>query len=96
MSSCRIAVKVSPNASRDEVVGRLGEAWKIRIQAPPVEGKANERLCLFLARTLGLSRRSVLVVAGASAGRKIIRIEGLSEEQVQAKLNGSEFLFNPP
>jgi uncharacterized protein (TIGR00251 family) len=88
--SCSLSVKVVPGASRDEIVGRLGNGaracLKIRIQAPPTGGQANERLCAFLSKILNLPRRAVTVASGASSARKILHIEGLPLEEVNAKL----------
>ena len=84
--SCSLSVKVVPGASRDEIVGRLGDALKIRIQAPPSGGQANERLCAFLSKTLNLPNRAITVASGASSPRKILHIEGLTLEEVNAKL----------
>jgi uncharacterized protein (TIGR00251 family) len=83
VASCRLSVKAVPGASRDEIVGWLGDALKVRIQAPATDGKANGRLCAYLAETLGLSKRAVTLVAGASARQKIVSFEGLSEEEVR-------------
>lgn len=83
--SCTLAIKAIPNAPRSEVVGWLGEALKIKIHAPPVEGKANNALCEFLADTLGLPRRAVTVVRGDTSRQKIVRIDGLSLSSLQAR-----------
>ena len=84
--SCRLAVKAIPNAPRNEIVGWLGDALKIKVHAPPVEGRANDALCEFLAETLGLPRRAVSVVRGDTARQKLVRIEGLSLNELQARL----------
>jgi uncharacterized protein (TIGR00251 family) len=84
--SCTLAVKVSPNAPRTEVVGWLGDELKIKVHAPPVEGRANDVLCAFLADTLGLPRRSVSVLRGETSRQKIIHISGLAADAVKARL----------
>jgi uncharacterized protein len=76
--SCTLAIKAIPNAPRSEVVGWLGEALKVKVHAPPVEGRANEALCEFLAETLGLPRRAVTVLRGDTSRQKVVRIEGLT------------------
>src|SRR5207244_1089860 len=63
-ASCTISVKAIPNAPRNEIVGWLGEALKVKVHAPPLEGRANDELCEFLADTLGLPRRAVTLVRG--------------------------------
>jgi uncharacterized protein (TIGR00251 family) len=87
MPSCRISVKVVPNASQDELVGWLGESLKIRISAPPTDGKANERLCEFVAERLGLSRGAVSLVSGASSRQKILSITEISLEELNSRFN---------
>jgi uncharacterized protein (TIGR00251 family) len=88
-NSCTLAIAVIPNARRDEVVGWLGGALKIKIHAPPIEGRANVAVCEFLAKTLGLPRRAVTVVRGDTARRKTIRITGLGLTEAKTKLGGS-------
>ena len=83
---CTLAVKAIPNAPRSEVIGWLGDALKIKVHAPPVEGRANEVLCEFLADTLGLPRRAVTVLRGDTSRQKVIRIAGLTLAEAKAKL----------
>jgi uncharacterized protein (TIGR00251 family) len=83
---CTFALKVIPNASRNEIVGRLGDAVKIKIHAPPLEGRANDALCEFLAECLSISRRAVTVVRGDTSRQKIVRIDGLSADEVNSRL----------
>lgn len=85
-ASCTLAIKVVPNASRSAVAGWLGEALKVKVHAPPVEGRANEELCSFLAAQLGLPRRSVTVLRGDSSRLKLVRIEGLAGFDVRSRL----------
>ena len=84
-SSCTIAIKAIPNAPRSAVVGWLGEALKVKVHAPPVEGRANEALCEFLADELGLPRRAVSVLRGDTSRQKLVRIEGLDLAALRAK-----------
>jgi uncharacterized protein len=84
--SCTLQIKAIPGAPRSEVCGWLGEALKVKIQAPPVEGKANEALLRFLAETLDVPPRTVSLVRGASSRHKLVRIEGLSLEAARLKL----------
>ena len=69
-----LTLHVQPGASRTEYAGLHGDAHKIRLAAPPVEGRANEALIAFLADTFGVRLRDVAIVSGASARRKIVRI----------------------
>ncbi len=68
----RLAVQITPNAKKTEVVGVLGDALKLKLQAQPIEGKANEALIKFLAKTLGVSRGAVVITHGQTNKRKLI------------------------
>ncbi len=83
---CQISVKVMPNAPRDEIAGRLGDAVKIRIHAPALEGRANEALISFLAKRLALTRRAITVARGERSAHKVLRIEGLGAAEIQRRL----------
>ena len=72
-----LRVRVVPRASRDAVEGVRDGALLVRLTAPPVDGKANEALVRLLARALGIQRRAVVVVAGARARDKRLRIDGV-------------------
>jgi uncharacterized protein len=83
-STVRVSVHVQPRASRSEIVGLHGAALKVRLQAPPVDGAANEALVVLLADRLGVARRAVKVVAGASSRAKTVEVEGTTEDAVRA------------
>ena len=80
----RVSVHVQPRASRSEIIGQRGAALKVRLQAPPVDGAANEALVDLLADSLGVSRRSVRVVAGATSRTKTVEVDGTTEHAVRA------------
>jgi hypothetical protein len=84
--SCTLAIKAVPNAPRSEIVGWLGDALKVKVHAPPVEGRANDALCEFLAATLGLPRRAVTMLRGGTSRQKLLRVDGLTLEMVKVKL----------
>ena len=84
--SARLVVHVQPRAKKSEVAGRHGDAIKVRLQAPPVDGAANEELVRFLAETLGIGRRAVTIVGGLTSRRKTVEIEGLGAEDLAARL----------
>jgi uncharacterized protein (TIGR00251 family) len=86
MTTCRLEIKAVPNAPRTQVIGWLGEALKIKVHAPALEGNANEELCSFLAETLGLPKRSVRLLQGNISRKKLLEIDGLTREQVVALL----------
>ncbi|MCR4399782.1 MAG: DUF167 domain-containing protein [Syntrophomonadaceae bacterium] len=81
----RLRVQVVPRASRNEIVGMVGEALKVRLTAPPVEGEANRALVALLARTAGVAARDVMVVAGAGSRRKVIEVRGVSADEFRRR-----------
>jgi uncharacterized protein (TIGR00251 family) len=80
------AVKVHPRAKRNAVAGELGDALKLSLTAPPVEGKANQACIEFVAELLRVPKSSVSIAAGESSRQKIIRVAGLSASQVRERL----------
>jgi uncharacterized protein (TIGR00251 family) len=82
----RLTLHVQPGASRSELAGRHGDALKVRVAAPPVDGAANRELIRFLAAQLGVARASITVVAGSSGRRKTVRVRGLSVADATRKL----------
>jgi len=87
-SGVTFVVRVVPRASRDEIVGIHGDALKVRLTAPPVEGRANEALVAFLAQRLGVRKSQVEIIAGATSRRKMIRITGLLAQEMEERLWG--------
>jgi uncharacterized protein (TIGR00251 family) len=79
-------VRVQPRASRSEISGEHAGAVKLRITAPPVDGKANDECRRFLARLLGVPGNAVEIVAGESSRDKVIRVRNMSAEQVRKAL----------
>ncbi len=84
----RVALKVVPGAKREEVVGMLGERLKVRVAAPPEDGKANRAVCRVLAEALGVGERDVTIVAGTSNPEKVARVAGLRADDVRERLGG--------
>jgi uncharacterized protein len=83
----RFTVKVHPRAKRSAITGRLGEAYKLDLAAPPVDGKANDECVRFLAELAGVPQRRVCIVQGAASRVKVVEIEGVPEERIEALLN---------
>jgi uncharacterized protein (TIGR00251 family) len=81
-----IRVHVIPNAKIDKVVGEHGDAIKVKLRAPAVEGKANAALRRFLAEKLNIPQRAIVLERGERSRDKVIRIDGLSEEEVRSRL----------
>ena len=77
---------VVPRASKTEIVGRHGDAIKIRIKAPPVDGAANEELTRFLAKRFGVPRSAVQLLSGTSSRDKRVAITGMPADEVLASL----------
>lgn len=86
IASCTLAIKAVPNAPRSAVVGWLGEALKVKVHAPALEGRANDELCEFLADALALPRRAVTVLQGDKSRQKILHVAGLTLAEVRLKL----------
>lgn len=84
--SCTLAVKAIPNAPRSEVVGWLGDALKVKIHAPALDGRANDALCEFLAETFSLPKRAVTLVQGDKSRQKWVRIAGLSRAEIEHRI----------
>ncbi|HEY9561974.1 MAG TPA: DUF167 family protein [Anseongella sp.] len=78
-----IHLHIQPGASKTEVAGLHGDALKVRVQAPPVDGKANKTLLRFLASYFNVSFSRVHLLKGATGRKKSVLIEGLSEEAVK-------------
>lgn len=82
----RLAVQVVPRASKSEICGLQGDALKVRLQAPPVDGKANKALCEFIAELLGVSARHVLLATGSTSRLKTLLIPETAPDVVRARL----------
>ena len=83
-------MKVQPGASKGAIVGVEGDYLKIRLAAPPVDGKANEALIEILAQNLSVSNSQVQIQSGLSSRRKIIRVENLNERRFREFLSSLE------
>jgi uncharacterized protein (TIGR00251 family) len=81
-----LSLHIQPGAKKTEVAGLHGEALKIRLHAPPVDGKANDALIAFLAERLGVPKVRVVLEAGQTSRSKRVRVVGESAEAVVATL----------
>jgi uncharacterized protein (TIGR00251 family) len=86
MSVTRLAVRVTPRAGRDRIDGVRDGVLRVRVAAPPVEGRANEALVRLLAQALGVAPRDVRVVRGAAGRDKLVEVEGPAEAEVRRRL----------
>jgi uncharacterized protein len=82
----RVTVKVHPRARRSSITGRFGEAWKLDLAAPPVDGKANEECVRFFAELAGVPRSRVRIVSGATGRMKLVEVEGVPQAELDARL----------
>jgi len=81
------AIRVHPRAKKNAITGEMGDALKLALTAPPVEGRANEACVEFFANLLDVPRSSVTIAAGRNSRHKMIRIAGLSAEEVWKRVN---------
>ena len=82
------AVKVHPRAKKDAITGELGDALKVSLTTPPVEGRANDACIEFFAKLLKVPRSSVTIASGQTSRNKVIRVTGVSREYVVDRLCG--------
>lgn len=83
-----IQLKVVPGSRRDSIEGAYGDRLKVKVAAPPEDGRANHAVCALLARVLGVHRRDVVVVSGATSPEKAVRVTGVSGAAARAALRG--------
>jgi uncharacterized protein (TIGR00251 family) len=81
--AARLKVKVVPGSSRNEIVGWLGDALKIKVTAPPERGKANEAVVELLATALDIATDDVVVVSGHSSPAKVVAVSGMDDETIR-------------
>jgi uncharacterized protein (TIGR00251 family) len=87
VSETLLNIRVIPRAKRSGVGGTRGDAWLVRLQAPPVEGAANEELITVLAKLLDVPKRAVTIVAGERSREKRVRVTGIDPAAAQARLS---------
>lgn len=88
----RLRVHAVPGAKSAAVVGRHGEAWKVRVTAPPERGRANDAVVELLSTRLGVTSRDVAVVSGASSRDKVVELRGVSAVEAERRLAGESEL----
>jgi uncharacterized protein (TIGR00251 family) len=87
-TSVSFAVKVHPRAKKDSITGELGDALKLSLTTPPVDGRANEACIEFFAKLLRVPRSSVTIASGQTSRNKVIRVAGVTGEYVRGRLQG--------
>src|SRR5476649_1588537 len=87
-ATARFAIRVQPRSSRMGIDGVHGDAVRVRVNAPPVDGAANEAVIAVLAKALGVSKRSLTIVSGATSRSKVVEIAGLTAAELRTRLDG--------
>ena len=90
--STRLKLRVSPGAGRAAVVGRHGDAWRVRVTEPPERGKANDAVVRLLAETLAVPRSAVTLVSGHGGREKIVELAGVGPGLVARRLESAAAL----
>ncbi len=90
-----LRVHIQPRASKTEIIGLHGEALKIRLAAPPVDGQANAELCRYLARQVGVPQKDVQMKSGVNSRQKRVFIAGKTLADIRAALTKSPSTKNP-
>ena len=85
--TARFNVKVIPGASRNKIAGWIGDAVKIRVQAPPEKGKANAAVISLLADLLEIPAKRISICAGHASQNKVVEVQGVSDAELIAKLS---------
>jgi uncharacterized protein (TIGR00251 family) len=89
-AAARLAVRVVPGARRSSFAGRHGDGWRVRVTAPPEDGRANAAVVELIASALGVERRRVTIVRGHTARDKVIEIDGLAADEAAERLMKAE------
>ncbi len=84
------AVKVHPRARKNAITGEIGDALKLALTAPPVEGKANEAVIEFLAALLKVPRASVTIASGQTSRNKVVRVQGVTAVQIGERVRAAQ------
>lgn len=84
----QLKIKVQPRSSKNEICGVQGDALKVKLMAPPVDGEANEACIRFFSEFFHVSRKQVRIVSGMTSQHKLIEIEALTEEEIMECLQG--------
>jgi len=82
------AVRVQPRARKNAITGELGDALKLALTAPPVDGRANEACIEFLADLLDVPRSSVTIASGDTSRNKVIRVAGVTADEIRRRIGG--------
>jgi len=85
-SGATFSIRVQPRAKKNAITGEMGDALKLALTSPPVEGRANKAVIEFFAKLLNVSRSSVTIAAGESSRNKVVRVAGMSADSLRTRL----------
>src|SRR5437660_9618247 len=89
LSTTRLRLRVSPGSGRAAIVGRHGDAWKVRVTEPPERGRANDAVVRLLANALAVPRDAVAIVSGHGARDKIVELTGIGPALIERRLSSA-------
>jgi uncharacterized protein (TIGR00251 family) len=81
-------LKAQPRAKVTRVAGRMGQAYRLQLAAPPVDGKANEECIAFLAKMAGVAKSRVRILSGLTSRMKVVEIDGIEQVEMERRLGG--------
>jgi uncharacterized protein (TIGR00251 family) len=87
-----IQIKLIPKSSKDQILGKEGDVYRVKVTAPPVEGLANEALIELLAKTLKIPKRDLKIVSGLRSRLKSVRVRGLASDEIARLLEKGKAL----
>ena len=82
----RLRLRVSPGSRKTELAGRCGDGWKVRVSAPPEDGRANDAVLALLAERVGLPRRSLAIISGRTSRDKVVEMTGIDREEAERRM----------
>jgi uncharacterized protein (TIGR00251 family) len=82
----RLRLRVSPGSRKTELAGRYGAGWKVRVSAPPEDGRANDAVLALLAGRVGLPRRSLAIISGRTSRDKVVEMTGIDREEAERRM----------
>ncbi|MCZ6790449.1 MAG: DUF167 domain-containing protein [Candidatus Dadabacteria bacterium] len=86
-NSLNIQVQIQPGSSKDQIIGLHNGRLKIKISAPPVDGKANQNLIEFISKALGVSKSKIEILKGRTSKLKTLKISGVDQQSFSLLLN---------
>lgn len=90
MNTVLLKVRVIPRAAKSGLAGMRGDAWLVRLHAPPVDGAANDELIAILSQALGVPERAVSIASGARSRQKSVRVSGIDAATAAARLASAQ------